>query len=484
MLNRLPQVIDATSSTSQSGMQTRAVVSSELSTPGFHQQSREATLKDRLLRCNRLSPNTELFQTSGLASISKDEAYSPYWTSQSKDDSSRLWCPTEIALLDMDSSLSSVSSVVTEPWLRCFTLKTMKTEPENSQRTCLQSLRFLQPDTMDDGEAPTERRCRKIRIYPTEIQSAMFNQMCDANRFFYNKANDVVKTKIQEAKSARMHEISTLLEQSMCCIHTSYTKAKTAELDALTPENKKQQTKIKCTRERIDGSYFCKQHSKAGSLGISYASFLTLPKLRPMVMKNDRDIPDGSADAWQKAIPYDCRQGAIKELLSAYSSAFTLKQNGHIDHFDIKFKTKKSPKQVFHCRANAFNAGTHEIFKTRLPKKGSKLRFRRRDVGKLVQGDDEEDHGDFTIAKVRPGAWYICLPRKQKEVRKPVYENAAYKSVFLDPGVRTFQTFYSPDGVCSEGHETGWWKLEVQQQDEETHERSNRFVAEQDQAPH
>ena len=312
----------------------------------------------------------------------------------------------------------------------------------------------------------------------------MFNQMCDANRFFYNKANDVVKTKIQEAKSARMHEISTLLEQSMCCIHTSYTKAKTAEQDALTPENKKQQTKIKCTRERIDGSYFCKQHSKAGSLGISYASFLTLPKLRPMVMKNDRDIPDGSADAWQKAIPYDCRQGAIKELLSAYSSAFTLKKNGHIDHFDIKFKTKKSPKQVFHCRANAFNAGTHEIFKTRLPKKGSKLRFRRRDVGKLVQGDDEEDHGDFTIAKVRPGAWYICLPRKQKEVRTPVYENAAYKSVFLDPGVRTFQTFYSPDGVCSEGHETGWWKLEVQQQDEETHERSNRFVAEQDQAPH
>jgi putative transposase len=83
------------------------------------------------------------------------------------------------------------------------------------------------------------------------------------------------------------------------------------------------------------------------------------------------------------------------------------------------------------------------FFSDRLGKKNKKIRMQKRDIAKFMENDTLD--GNFIILKTRPGSWYLCLPRSRDP---PVFEEAAYKSVFLDPGVRTFQTFYSPDGVC------------------------------------
>jgi hypothetical protein len=157
-------------------------------------------------------------------------------------------------------------------------------------------------------------------------------------------------------------------------------------------------------------------------------------------MRSDADIPDEHADAWQKGIPYDTRQGAIKELLTAYDSAFALKRNGHVQSFMVHYK-KKAPNQVFHCRANAFSAANQTIFNTRLKGSKSKLRTRKRDLTKLI-GEEGATHSDFVVQKMRPGAWYLCAAGGTgvRERRLPV-------SV-LGPGCE-FHAFYSPTGCAA-----------------------------------
>lgn len=170
---------------------------------------------------------------------------------------------------------------------------------------------------------------------------------------------------------------------------------------------------------------------------------LSLKTLRPLVLKNDKDIPENSPDNWQKEIPYDIRQGAIADAITSFKGAITKLKQGHIKKFHVSFRCKKRMQsEAFRVNQGALNPTKLSFFTSRLKNK-KKIRMRKRDVTKFMA--DSCLDGDFIILKTKPGLWYLCLPRTKEP---PVFENPVYKSVFLDPGVRTFQTFYSPDGVC------------------------------------
>jgi putative transposase len=169
---------------------------------------------------------------------------------------------------------------------------------------------------------------------------------------------------------------------------------------------------------------------------------LTRPKLRPLVMASDESVPDGHEMAWQKQVPYDTRHEAIADAIQSFKNSLEALKAGRIRAFDVKFRSKKSTTQSFRVDQRVLNIEKQTIFVQRLKKK-SKLRFRKRDVSKYLE--DGTLDGNFMIIRTKPGFWYICLPRTREA---PIFENPVYKSAFLDPGVRTFQTFYSPDGVC------------------------------------
>jgi len=146
---------------------------------------------------------------------------------------------------------------------------------------------------------------------------------------------------------------------------------------------------------------------------------------------------------WLAEVPWNTKESAITEAIAAYKGCLTKLKNKQIKKFKIKYKTKKQNTQIFKCCHRTLLKEKMSIFVTRL-KKNSKLKMRKRDFSRYLE-DDVLD-GDFTVMWVRPDQWYICLPKVPK--RQPTIYTPSYKSVFLDPGVRTFQTFYSPDGIC------------------------------------
>jgi putative transposase len=164
---------------------------------------------------------------------------------------------------------------------------------------------------------------------------------------------------------------------------------------------------------------------------MSYFSRITI---RDAILPSESELTEETK--WQKEIPYDTKQFAIDQCMAAYQSNFALKKNGHIDTFDVKYKTKKS-SQTFQINKKAINFDKFLIFQKRIPKK---FKVRKRDIEKLKAGAD----GTVTMLITKSRKYYLCIPRTKEQT----YEPSPFKSVFLDPGERTFMTYYSPDGIC------------------------------------
>ena len=75
---------------------------------------------------------------------------------------------------------------------------------------------------------------------------------------------------------------------------------------------------------------------------------LSLINLRKKVMVSDKDLQ--LQDQWQKDIPYDTRQLAIKQLITSYKSSLALKKKGLIQSFDVAFLKKEEPETYLSSR--------------------------------------------------------------------------------------------------------------------------------------
>jgi len=163
--------------------------------------------------------------------------------------------------------------------------------------------------------------CKKIRIFPKGKQKEYFRKCFGTTRYFYNKAVEYVNNKCKET----LDRIKRL-KVSGCIKHIKG---------------------IQCKRDVFRGSKygaFCKKHSKLKN-PIDWGYKLSLSFLRKKLMKSNKNLNE--TEMWQKDIPYDTRQLALKSFISSIKSAISLKKIGNNKGFTMKFKSSKNKFQFF-----------------------------------------------------------------------------------------------------------------------------------------
>lgn len=242
-------------------------------------------------------------------------------------------------------------------------------------------------------------RTRKIRFYPTTEQKKLFHKCFGAHRFFYNRAIACINKRYDDKKK--------VFETMTHCVH--------------------------CTKPKLPNSWCCEAHKDRP---IPWKLNITLPSIRGDVMTADKHVTNNMK--WQTDVPYDTRQLAIKDAITAYKASVTNLKQGNILKFDLKYQQRTS-RRVFWMNKDALNKNNNrvKIFQTRL-KDDCQLRFRKSDIKRLPSSINH----DAKIFYDR-GAYYLIV---SLDVSK--CETTSTKTIALDPGVRTFQTGYSPEGIA------------------------------------
>ncbi len=128
---------------------------------------------------------------------------------------------------------------------------------------------------------------------------------------------------------------------------------------------------------------------------------------------------------WAEAVPYQIKSVAVRDACIAVKNAkMKYKKTGQIQ--DVKFRSKRENRDSFFIPKTAVKESS--FYTTLLGKKM-----------KMTETVPEILH-DCRL-KCENGKFWLCVTVTKANL---VSENQRYGAAALDPGVRTFQTFYSP----------------------------------------
>ena len=372
--------------------------------------------------------NIDLLKILVAESTSNGRALLPFWNSFLTTISKKLWLPTTTDLQDLEKTYFIGSSQNTG--LKSWSLTPPNSDQmnKNLQKISLLSQLFSPLDTMAEED---QRYARKIRFYPTKEQKMMLNKQFGLSRYYYNKTVDTLNK-----DSYNKYKIMKKLAKFGCIFQDK------AEDD--------------CCCKPLKTKFFCEEHENNY---FKYKNYKSKIDMRNYILKDDNED-------WKKNIPFDSKTLTINNAIDSQKSALSNLKRGNINKFKMGFRTKKDNTQIFKIDYRALklfeknNKIQLKLFDKSIWKGCSEINIKNKKDLKWLK--DQFTIGpnhykknkkkvlfkkfvpcDFSIKYESPGYYYLCVPsyRDQKN------EKAPYELASLDPGIRTFQTFYSPEGI-------------------------------------
>ena len=293
--------------------------------------------RDKLNLCEKDTQKLKLSKMSAQDLLSKEKELKPFWNEQCRENTLKLWLPTETELVDLDLTSLNISGHKSWFWIRVNSPKS-----KNSQKSYSISYISSLPDCTELEITKT----RLNRLYPTKEQRKIFLKWISVSRYVYNFT----------VEKLRQHEGKT-----------------------------------------------------------------------PNWMSYWKDVIATKLPEFCDEVPFQIKKIAVRDAINALKEGKKRVKKGLIPKFELKFRSKKRPIQSCFIPKSAI--------------KSSGIYPRVSDKGLRYAEPLSESLMDSRLV-FRSGKFYIATPFKEKYV---VAENQGQYIVSIDPGVRSFHTFYSPN---------------------------------------
>lgn len=143
---------------------------------------------------------------------------------------------------------------------------------------------------------------------------------------------------------------------------------------------------------------------------------------------------------WMLKIPYDVRDGALQDALTAHKNARKLAKEKGIKS-ELKYRSKKAPSEsIYLCARNVKRRAKNEI------EAYEKFKLGRIKTKEELPGEFEHD---LRLQRNALGEYYLLIPVPTPPKPEPRKEPNK-RMIALDPGTRVFMTGYEPSGSVIE----------------------------------